>query len=113
MKAFFDKEIFSSEEIRIFERFPKLFRQATLSCQESCMYWGLEVPQRWFPYIEKLAEQINEIAPDNVEFSQVKEKWGQLRVYVDFVGKIDETTINKVDNLIYETEDIIAKTFIR
>lgn len=77
------------------------------------MYWGFEVPEEWFPYIERLAEQINEIAPDNVEFAQVKEKWGQLRVYVDFIGKIDENTINKVDNLINETEGIIARTFLR
>jgi hypothetical protein len=104
MNIFFDNGRFDAEEIRIFERFPKLFRQATLSMQESCMYWGLEIPDCWIPLVERLAEQINKIAPDCVEFSDVKEKWKELRIYVDFVGECDKETINKVCSLIDKTE---------
>lgn len=95
---------FDEAEKAIFNRFPKLFRQANLSMQESCMYWGLECPDYWFPVIEKLAEDINEIAPDCVEFAQIKEKWYELRVYVDFLDGATDDIVKKVNSLIDEAE---------
>lgn len=95
---------FDEAEKAIFNRFPKLFRQANLSMQESCMYWGLECPNYWFPVIEKLAEDINEIAPDCVEFAQIKEKWYELRVYVDFLDGATDDIVKKVNSLIDEAE---------
>lgn len=96
---------FNETEKAIFNRFPKLFRQANLSMQESCMYWGMEIPPSWFSVVEKLAEDINEIAPDSVEFAQIKEKWYELRVYVDFVGEVSKEIVKKVYSLIDEAED--------
>ena len=96
---------FNETEKAIFNRFPKLFRQANLSMQESCMYWGMDIPLSWFPVVEKLAEDINEIAQDCVEFSQIKEKWHELRVYVDFVGEVSKEVVKKVDSLIDEAEE--------
>lgn len=103
---------FSEEEIRIFNRFPKLFRQANLSMYESCMYWGVEGPSVWLPAIEKMAENINEIAEDYVEFAQIKEKWYELRVYVDFKEGATDEIVQKVYELIEEAEDkcIMVKT---
>lgn len=95
---------FNKEELRIFNRFPKLFRQANLSMQESCMYWGIECPHSWFSVIEKLAEDINEIAEDCVEFAQIKEKWYELRVYVDFLDGASDDIVKKVYSLIDEAE---------
>jgi hypothetical protein len=103
---------FDEEEVRIFNRFPKLFRQANLSMYESCMYWGVEGPSVWLPAIEKMAENINEIAEDYVEFAQIKEKWYELRVYVDFKEGATDEIVQKVYELIEEAEDkcIIVKT---
>jgi hypothetical protein len=96
---------FSEEEIRIFNRFPKLFRQANLSMHESTMYWGIGGPPVWLPVVEELAENINEIAEDYVEFAQIKEKWYELRVYVDFKEGATKEIIQKVYELIEEAED--------
>lgn len=93
---------FSSEERRIFERFPKMFRQADLSMQETCMCWGLGIPEDWYPVIEKLAEDINNLAPDAVEFTDIKSKWDNLRVYYDFVKEVSEGVEKEIDKLIEE-----------
>jgi phosphomannomutase len=98
---------FDQAEAKIFNRFPKLFRQATLPPERSCMYWGIETPYHWFPVIEKLAEDINEIAEDCVEFSQIKEKWSELRVYVDYLEGATVKIIEKVNSLIDEAESKI------
>lgn len=95
---------FSPEEQRIFKRFPKMFRQADLPMQETCMCWGLETPEEWYPVIEKLAEDINNLAPDVVEFAQIKWKWSELRVYVDFVKEVPEDAVKEVYQLIDNAE---------
>lgn len=95
---------FSPEEQRIFNRFPKMFRQANLSMQETCMCWGLEIPESWYCVIEELAGYINEIAPDCIEFSDIKQKWGELRVYYDVVGEISKEQEKEIDDLIRDAE---------
>jgi len=95
---------FSLEEQRIFNKFPKMFRQADLPMTETCMCWGLEIPKSWYFVIEELAGYINEIAPDCIEFCDIKQKWGELRVYYDVVGEISKEQENQIDKLIDKAE---------
>jgi len=77
---------------KLFEKYPKIFRQKDLSMQETCMCWGFDCGDGWYNIIDTLCHQIQwhlkhnlkkyevpEVA--NVEATQVKEKYGGLRFY--------------------------------
>lgn len=66
----------------LYTAYPKLFRQKNLPSTESCMYWGIQCGDGWLSLIEKLSEVLAPI--DGVEYSQIKEKFGLLRISLDF-----------------------------
>jgi len=98
---------------KIFKKFPKLFAQKDLSMKQTCMCWGIETPDEWYDIIYTACEQIQGMIDDNkhlsdkfpqIEFTQVKEKWGGLRMYYDnsvdyYDGIIDmaDAMVQKLD----------------
>ena len=79
---------------KLFDKYPKIFRQKDLPMSQTCMCWGIEVGDGWYDIIDMLCCQIKwHIAhnlkdnedPDSVqiEATQVKEKYGTLRFYYD------------------------------
>jgi len=86
----------------LLEKYPNLYRQYHLSMQETCMCWGFECMEGWLKLIDELSKKITELDPD-VQVSQVKEKFGGLRFYID--GGSDE-----VHKLIEEAEEESYKT---
>lgn len=90
---------------KLYEKYPKIFRQKDLSPQETCMCWGIACGDGWYNLIDTLCENIQmrvnnvnrarkhrrENSPTtlvptndeimNVEAVQVKEKYGGLRFY--------------------------------
>lgn len=76
---------------RLIKKYPKLFRQKGLSIKESSMPWGIAVGIGWLPIIEFLCEAIKD---SGVEFTQIKEKFGMLRIYTN---NADEYASNLVD----------------
>jgi len=73
-------------ENKLFEKYPKLFRQKDLSMQETCICFGLECGNGWYWLIDNLCGSIQNYIDMNrkqqVEVIQLKEKFGQLRYYV-------------------------------
>lgn len=95
---------------RLVTTFPNLYRQRYLSMRETCMCWGFEHGDGWFQIIwdlsEKLERMILALPEDQREHcsaSQVKEKFGLIRFYLD--GETDEMTA-----AIQEAEDRSAVT---
>ena len=98
---------------KLFKDFPKLFAQKDLDMQQTCMCWGIECSDEWFDIIYSVCETLQSMTDDNkdisdkypqVEFTQVKEKFGSLRMYnnvnSDYVnGVLDlaETMIQKLN----------------
>lgn len=74
-------------EKALVKRFPSLFVDYGKSPQESCMAWGCEHGDGWFPIIESLCKTIERIIKyrenKNFKFTQIKEKFGTLRVYTE------------------------------
>jgi len=73
---------------KLFKDFPKLFKQKDLPKEKSAMCWGVECPDEWFDILYKLCECIQIYCntlkkEDQVEFTQIKEKFGKLCVYTD------------------------------
>jgi len=98
---------------KLFADFPKMFRQKDLPMTETCMCWGIDCPDEWFDIIYGVCETIQTMTDNNkdlsdkypqVEFTQVKEKFGALCMYndtnTDYVnGVIDmaDTMVQKLD----------------
>lgn len=72
----------------LFKKYPNLFRGKDLSMRETAMCWGIECGSGWYGIIDELCAKIQahceENGYDDVMFSQCKEKYGTLRVYVNF-----------------------------
>jgi len=70
---------------KLFESFPKLYRETKLPTTKSCMGWGITCDDGWFQLIwnlsEKLEAEIKKNAPKACAI-QVKEKLGTLRFYL-------------------------------
>ena len=91
---------------KLFKNHPKLFRQATLPRSQSCMYYGIETGSGWRKIIEKMSDELSVRFPD-VEYAQIKEKFGLLRVYLDNVKEEDR---NSIDTIIAKYESFSAET---
>lgn len=83
----------------LMDRFPILFQDRNKSMRETCMCWGLEVPQGWWHILDQLCTVLEF---HNIEFvknhriaiiaDQVKEKFGTLRFYYT-VREVDENGV--------------------
>jgi hypothetical protein len=79
-------------EQKLYEKYPKLFVQKDLPVSLTCMCYGICVGDGWYDILDTLCwsiqnhidrQQKNNPDYPQVEFSQIKEKFGGLRVYTD------------------------------
>ena len=75
------------KEKELIEKYPKLFIQKDLPPTQSSMCFGIAVNDGWHKILDAMCEKLDSIG--KVEFVQIKEKFGQLRVY--FNRKTDDT----------------------
>ena len=73
---------------KLFEKYPKIFRQKGLPMQQTCMCWGICCGDGWYNIIDTLCHNIQSHVvvrgeDVGVEATQVKEKFGGLRFYYD------------------------------
>jgi len=82
-----DKEL----EKKLFENFPKIFRQKDLPSSETCMCWGCACDDGWYEIINDACKVMNDMSEWNphmyprIEMAQVKEKYGTLVMYYDII----------------------------
>jgi len=113
---------------KLFEEFPKLFLQKDLPMTQTAMCWGISCGDGWFDILRDACLKIEshfdnlksnganvlEITVENTDvegediiwypqFTQVKEKFGSLRVY--YVGGDDE-----VFSIVDALEDLSSET---
>jgi len=84
----------------LYKKYPLLFKQVNLPMSQSCMYFGIECPNTWYDIIENACERIQNACDSlvgQIEFCQIKEKFGGLRMYYDFKYGPSE-----LDDIIYE-----------
>jgi len=90
-------------EEEIFKKYPALYKEKDLPMQETCMCWGLEVPESWLPVIDMLSEALTYTYRRYTEnghyrpvfiAEQVKSKFNELRFYykveLDIEGEMTE-----------------------
>jgi len=108
---------------------PSIFREIGGDCTQTCMAFGIECGDGWHFLIDNLCDQIdreveftNRLFP-NLKFGviafQVKEKFGSLRFYVDYIYDInlesdDMEKVRKkmllIDGMIRMVEALSART---
>lgn len=97
MKKEFDEEIVGL--------CPNLYRDRYASMQATCMCWGFEIGDGWYPLIKDLSLQLesliakipNRITRQKYRASQVKEKYGTLRFYMTYSTPEMDLWIDKAE----------------
>jgi len=81
---------------KLFEKYPNLFAQRTLPMSQTCLCWGIETADGWADLIDAMCsflkwdiEHNSHVYP-KLEFTQVKEKFGTLRVYYNIMHRTKE-----------------------
>ncbi len=82
---------------KIFKDFDSMFFERNLDMKKTAMCWSLDVEDGWYQLIYDTCQKIKLLVKDDFRFVQVKEKFGELRMYSncanDEVEKIiDEAT---------------------
>ena len=70
---------------KLFEKYPKIFKQKDLPMQQTSICWGIECGDGWYWLLDQLCNSIQRYIDGNkkpqLEAVQVKEKFGSLRFY--------------------------------
>jgi hypothetical protein len=79
---------------KLYKKYPSIFQDRKKSMKETCMCWGLEIPDSWYHLLDSLCETIMDIEYNyknlKVRASQVKEKYATLRFYYNIEGKLKD-----------------------
>lgn len=82
-------------------KYPEILKE--LDNSESPMYWGIECGNGWYHILDALFETIqNYIDKNNLSQThtvQVKEKFGSLRVYLDFEDIVIHELVNLAESI--------------
>lgn len=88
---------------KLFDKYPKIFKQKDLPMSQTCMCWGIDTGDGWYGLLENLCEQLQSMTDHNdhlpkrfpqVEATQVKEKFGTLRFYTNGISDWQEGVIS-------------------
>ena len=107
---------------KLCEKYPKIFKMRNASMQETCMCWGFSHGDGWFSILDAACANIQnhvdwkrKIEPfasmTDEEFdeihqpvaSQVKEKFGGLRFYIDGADDYVSGVISMAESMSYRT----------
>ena len=101
---------FRGNEMEILEKYPSLYREKDLPMEESCMHWGLDVPEDWLPVIDKLSHVLTNpyrvglgggrIIKPKFTAKQVKQKFGDLRFYYEVDIEVEGKELTKEERAI-------------
>ena len=76
MKALLDKELC--------DKYPEIFKDRYGDMKKTAMCWGIETDDGWYKLINKLCSDIMKACGKTIPIAtQVKEKYGGLRFYID------------------------------
>ena len=77
-------------------RFPRFFQDLYGDPRETCMAYGCDFEDGWYPIVERLCEELEPLAPLEFKFTQVKEKLGAMRIYASGGNEETERLLHQV-----------------
>lgn len=111
----------------LYNKYPILFQGKDKDVSLSLMAFGLEVGDGWYYIVDKACDRImqttfmqNAISDTNapsMEFFQVKEKFGTIRIYIDYIypeewNGSESYSTDEVEEILFDAEDDSAETCI-
>jgi len=78
-------------EQKLISKYPHLFKDVNAPMTETCMCWGIETDDGWYDLIDICCQKITDVDPD-AYFTQIKEKFGVLRMYINGNDAADDIT---------------------
>lgn len=77
--------------------FPNLYRDRNAPMTDTCMCWGFTCEDGWEPLIREVSEKLEPLCiGNNNRAGQVKQKFGGLRIYMDYDENISVEDRNKI-----------------
>lgn len=88
----------------IFNKYPTIFppQEIREDNSKSCLAYGIECGPGWYPLIEDALQALVKTGLQ-IEITQIKEKFGQLRLYYDLAAHQD-SDVEKVQQIIRAAE---------
>jgi len=83
--------------------------EVRMDITKSCMAWGMECRDGWHDLIEKMMEEISALKLEGFYFTQIKEKFGTLRVYTNYYNEEVEAIIQKYEDISAVTCEVCGK----
>lgn len=98
------------KEKYFYDTYPNLFVDKDLPMTQTCMCWGFDCGDGWFDILDELCKKITarceEMGYTDVRVSQVKEKWGTLRFYMNHA---DDEIYKYIDEAEAKSENTCEK----
>lgn len=98
---------------RLFQTYSILFERRLLPMKETCLCFGIETNDGWFPLLAKMCHELEQLrltTNPEVRFEQIKEKFGSLRVYLESGNKDAYNIVSKYEKLSAITCEISGET---
>jgi len=97
----------------LYNRYPDFFARHNWSTQESSMAWGCATSDGWFSLIDAVGETIIDDAKATgrpvPQASQVKEKFGGLRIYLGAGNEFDHAVVDIAEGLSFWTCEVTGR----
>jgi hypothetical protein len=93
-------------EDKLFEKYPQIFPDGrNVDMKENLMCFGFEHGDGWYNLLDKLFEKITNllVPPNKIKMIQIKEKFGQLRIYFNQIN-CTKNIYEKIYKLLDEAE---------
>ena len=98
---------------KLCEKYPKIFIDRNKPMDQTAMCWGMQCGDGWYWLIDKLCGffmKIQEQTGAEVVATQVKEKFGGLRIHYEFLGVINDNCKEMIAKHIRDAEIEASKT---
>lgn len=96
---------------KLCEKYPEIFRDRYADMTTTAMCWGFDCGEGWYEIIDDLCQEIMQVCGEVVPVAtQVKEKYGTLRFYIDSGNDAVFEAISKAEERSSKTCEICGKS---
>jgi hypothetical protein len=90
-------------ELQLVQEFPTFFREMYGDPKKTCMHWGCACGAGWFSLLQRLCLKLKDEADSDPQtdfyFTQIKEKFGSMRIYSSGGNKAMHNLIDTYEEL--------------
>ena len=99
---------------QLYAKYPQIFAQKDLPMTQTCMCWGIDTGDGWYQIIDELCAKIQDHVVEirkthrkaTIEATQVKEKFGALRFYLNYSDDYIDNLVEEATKKSYKTCDV-------